>query len=110
VSPDEPAGTDCHASDGARMTAPDVVVVGGGIIGAACAYEIACTEWNVLVIERRPGCGGECTSANAGLGRSDSAVRIVPHRSLTGWLARIHSLRGALGLSVAGAPYFMRSR
>ena len=33
------------------MSAPDVVVIGGGVIGAACAYELALTGRDVLVVD-----------------------------------------------------------
>ena len=32
---------------------PDIIIVGGGITGAAAAYEVACAGRSVLVIEKR---------------------------------------------------------
>lgn len=44
---------------------PDVVVVGAGIIGAACAYELAAHGLDVLVLERA-GIGGGVTAVGMG--------------------------------------------
>ncbi|HKT94066.1 MAG TPA: FAD-dependent oxidoreductase, partial [Paraburkholderia sp.] len=43
----------------------DVVVIGAGIVGAACAHELAAHGLNVLVIERA-GVGGGVTAAGMG--------------------------------------------
>jgi len=43
----------------------DVLVIGGGIVGVACAYELACRGRKVVLIDRdRPGHG--CSYGNAG--------------------------------------------
>lgn len=47
------------------MTTPDVVVVGAGIVGAACAYELAQRGANVLVFDQA-GIGGGVTAAGMG--------------------------------------------
>ncbi len=44
---------------------PDVIVVGAGIVGAACAYELAASGANVLVLERAV-VGGGVTAAGMG--------------------------------------------
>jgi len=44
---------------------PDVVVIGAGIVGAACAHELAQRGANVLVIDRA-GIGGGVTAAGMG--------------------------------------------
>ncbi|SDC93067.1 NAD(P)/FAD-dependent oxidoreductase [Paraburkholderia lycopersici] len=44
---------------------PDVVVIGAGIVGAACAHELAAQGLHVLVIERA-GAGGGVTAAGMG--------------------------------------------
>jgi glycine/D-amino acid oxidase-like deaminating enzyme len=44
---------------------PDVVVIGAGIVGAACAHELAAQGLNVLVIERA-GVGSGVTAAGMG--------------------------------------------
>lgn len=46
-------------------TRPDVIVVGAGIVGAACAYELASLGAHVLVVERE-GIGGGVTAAGMG--------------------------------------------
>ena len=48
------------------VTAPDVVVVGGGVVGAACARELARQGRRVRLIERG-GQAGEAWRASAGL-------------------------------------------
>jgi glycine oxidase len=48
------------------LTRPDVVVVGAGAIGAACAYELACAGLSVVVIERTTP-GAEASGASAGI-------------------------------------------
>jgi len=48
------------------VSPPDVVVVGAGAIGAACAYELACAGLSVTVVERaKP--GAEASGASAGI-------------------------------------------
>lgn len=49
------------------MTSPDVVVVGGGVIGAACALELARRGARVTVFEREHDVGQACSYGNAGL-------------------------------------------
>ncbi|WP_036018326.1 NAD(P)/FAD-dependent oxidoreductase [Paraburkholderia mimosarum] len=44
---------------------PDVIVIGAGIVGAACAHELAAQGLNVLVIERA-GVSGGVTAAGMG--------------------------------------------
>src|SRR5438876_10061898 len=92
------------------MGSPDVVVIGAGVIGAACAYELALSGRDVLVIERGRGWATECSRGNAGLicpshssplaspenlwfgirslGRPTSALRVVPQRGLLPWMFR----------------------
>jgi menaquinone-9 beta-reductase len=71
----------------------DVVIVGGGPAGAACAARLAADGWRVLVLERaafprRKPCG-ECLNPAAvdglrSLGALD-AVEALPHARLRGW-------------------------
>lgn len=48
-----------------RVTNPDVIVVGAGIVGAACALELHAQGRNVLLVDSRPP-GGGVTSAGMG--------------------------------------------
>ena len=45
--------------------APDIVVIGGGLVGAACAYELAGDGHRVVVIDRHD--AGRATDAGAGI-------------------------------------------
>lgn len=45
----------------------DVAVVGGGVIGAFCALELARRGADVVVLDRQDHWGAECSSANAGM-------------------------------------------
>src|SRR4051794_15412640 len=40
-----------------RLDAPDVVIVGAGVVGAALAYELARLRQRVLLLERAEGAG-----------------------------------------------------
>jgi glycine/D-amino acid oxidase-like deaminating enzyme len=57
---------------GAR-TAPDVVVVGAGIVGAACAYYAARAGLSVAVVDRGPIAGGTTSAGEGNLLVSDKA-------------------------------------
>jgi D-amino-acid dehydrogenase len=83
------------------VSAPDVVVVGGGIIGAACAYELAGAGARVTVLERGNGWGEGCSWGNAGL--------IVPSHSRP--IAAPESLRAGLGWMLRrSSPFGLRLR
>lgn len=47
-------------------SAPDVVIIGGGVVGAACARQLALAGWRVRLVERG-GEAGEAWRASAGL-------------------------------------------
>ena len=47
------------------MSTPDVVVVGGGLVGAACAYELAGAGVRVTLVDRHD--AGRATDAGAGI-------------------------------------------
>jgi D-amino-acid dehydrogenase len=89
---------------------PDVVVVGGGAIGAACALELAQRGARVEVLERGDGWATGCSAGNAGLivpshatplatpsalrdglrwlGREQSPFGLRPRPALIPWLGR----------------------
>lgn len=48
------------------MSAPTVVVVGGGVIGAAAAHFLTKSGWSVTIVDRS-GFGSACSHANCGL-------------------------------------------
>lgn len=47
--------------------APDVLVIGGGVVGAACAWHLARAGRRVRLIEREGASGGEAWRASAGM-------------------------------------------
>lgn len=49
------------------VTIRDAVIVGGGVIGAACAFELARRGAGVTVLEREQDVGQACSYGNAGL-------------------------------------------
>lgn len=48
------------------MRATDAIVVGGGIVGAACAWDLLQEGLSVTVLEAAPGTGGGATAAGMG--------------------------------------------
>jgi len=87
-------------------TAPDVLVVGAGVIGAAVAYEAAKAGRSVLLVDRGAP-GGEASSAAAGVlavgsGRAEDEPHLALRRAS---LARFPALAAALadetGIDVA---------
>jgi D-amino-acid dehydrogenase len=96
-------------SSGDPNGSPDVLVVGGGAIGAAAAHELARRGARVTLLERSGDASG-CSFGNAGLicpshaealanlaavraglgflGRRDSPFRLRPRPALLPWLAR----------------------
>jgi D-amino-acid dehydrogenase len=80
---------------------PDVIVVGAGAIGAACAYELAGAGARVTVLERGGGWGEGCSWGNAGL--------IVPSHARP--IAAPESLRAGLGWMLKrSSPFGLRVR
>jgi D-amino-acid dehydrogenase len=103
--------------------APDVVIVGGGAIGAACALELARAGASVTLLERGPALASGCSAGNAGLIcpshstplsnpaalknglrwmlKPDSPFYLKPRPAAVPWLVRFalaarHAERGAL--------------
>jgi D-amino-acid dehydrogenase len=90
--------------------ARDVVVIGGGVVGIAVAYELARAGAVVTVLERDDELASECSSGNAGMvssthafpiasptalmqglrwmWRPDSPFKLRPRAHLLPWLAR----------------------
>jgi D-amino-acid dehydrogenase len=88
----------------------DVIVVGAGVIGAACAYELAGVGARVSVLERGGGWGEGCSWGNAGLIVPSHARPIAAPESLRaglGWMLRRDSPFG-LRLRPSLAPWLLR--
>ncbi|HSE95705.1 MAG TPA: glycine oxidase ThiO [Methylomirabilota bacterium] len=90
------------------MTAPDVVVVGAGAIGAACAWELAGAGLRVTLIDRGEP-GSEASGASAGLlsaftpARAGAIGRLYRlSRDLYGSLAE--TLRAESGVDIEHEP------
>jgi D-amino-acid dehydrogenase len=89
---------------------PDVIVVGAGVVGAACAYELAGTGARVAVLERGSGWGEGCSWGNAGLIVASHARPIAAPESLragVGWMLRRDAPFG-LRLRPSLAPWLLR--
>jgi D-amino-acid dehydrogenase len=83
------------------VTAPDVVIVGGGVVGACAAYELARAGASVTVLERDVGWGQGCSWGNAGL--------LVPSHARP--IAAPENLRSGLRWMVRrDSPFGMRPR
>ena len=108
---------------------PDVVVIGAGVVGACCAYELAGAGAAVTVVERGSGWGEGCSWGNAGLLvpsharpiaapenlraglrwmlRRDSPFGMRPRPALVPWLARY--ARASTGARAAAGEALQRS-
>ena len=81
--------------------APDVVVVGGGAIGAACALELARRRAHVVLLERGPALASGCSAGNAGL--------ICPSHSMP--LSNPAAVRNGLRwMFTPDSPFYLKPR
>jgi D-amino-acid dehydrogenase len=103
----------------------DVVVIGGGVIGVAIAYELARAGAQVTVLERGGDLAWECSAGNAGMvssthalplaspsalmqglrwmWRRDSPFKLRPRTRLLPWLARFTAASTPVRAERAGA-------
>src|SRR5947208_993674 len=81
--------------------AADVVVVGGGLVGAACAYELAQDGHRVVLVDRRD--EGRATDAGAGILSPETIGGAAPFVELAE-LAGEHYRTLVAQLDDAGAP------
>lgn len=103
----------------------DVVVIGGGVIGVAVAYELACAGAQVTLLERGGELAWECSAGNAGMvssthalplasptalmqglrwmWRRDSPFKLRPRTRLLPWLARFTAASTPVRAERAGA-------
>ncbi|NLF26204.1 MAG: FAD-dependent oxidoreductase [Deltaproteobacteria bacterium] len=83
---------------------PDIIVVGGGVIGLACAWKLAQQSYKVTLLERSE-CGSESSSASLGVLAPSAAKQQQPSNILHGqslgmFTSFISELEAASGLSV----------
>ena len=92
------------------MERPDVLVVGGGAIGAASALELARAGAQVMLVERGCGLTAGCSAGSAGLICPSHAFPISTPAALRnglGWLARRDS-PFSIRLRPALVPWLLR--
>jgi glycine/D-amino acid oxidase-like deaminating enzyme len=80
---------------------PDVVVVGGGAIGACTALEFAARCVRVTLLERGEGVGLGCSLGNAGLIRTDHLHPLATPREV---------LEGMRSMFDPAGPFAFRPR
>ncbi len=80
----------------------DVVVVGGGLVGAACAYELARDGHTVTVVDRHH--AGRATDAGAGILSPETYGSAVPSFLDLADLAGAHYRGLVRDLAELGAP------
>lgn len=93
------------------MTAtPDVLIIGGGAIGCACAYELAQRGATTMLIERGATVGAGCSYGTAGLISPEHAMPIANPTALRQGLRWMLDPSGpfALRLRPALVPWLIR--
>jgi glycine oxidase len=94
---------------------PDVLIIGGGVIGCALAWELARAGLKVTVVERGM-CGGGASSAAAGIlapdfgSAPDGPLADLGHHSVTLYDDWIASLEAEVGYRRAGLLHLWKSK
>ena len=89
----------------ARLDAPDVLIVGAGVVGAALAYEVARRGKRVLVVDRADGAALGATRWSMGgthwlVAATDDRLRDLCREGLE----RHQQMSEELGATAASAP------
>jgi len=85
------------------MRAPDVVVVGGGVVGASAAFHLARRGWRVRVLERAGTPGEGSTGRATGGFRAQFATEVNVRLSLLA-RAQLRAFRDVTGVDPGYAP------
>jgi D-amino-acid dehydrogenase len=87
-----------------------VVVVGGGAVGVACAYQLAKAGAEVTLLERGPSLGLECSAGSAGLLCPTRAETIASKESIRDGLSWMTQATGPVHIKprLAIAPWLAR--
>jgi D-amino-acid dehydrogenase len=93
-----------------EVSAPDVAVVGGGVIGVCCALELARAGAAVTLIEAGPGLGAGCSAGSAGLLIPSHAAPLATRAALVQGLRWSLSRQSPLALHPRPAlvPWLLR--
>jgi D-amino-acid dehydrogenase len=93
-----------------RERSPDVMVIGGGIVGLASALELKMRGLDVTLIERGEEVGHECSSGNAGMIRKVRPMPLANGESVRGGLKWMWDSNGPLYIqpTPANVPWLAR--
>jgi D-hydroxyproline dehydrogenase subunit beta len=88
--------------------ANDVIIVGAGIIGAACARSLAAAGWDVTVVDRGVTAGGTSSACEGNLLVSDKGPGhelVLAQYAATLWKATVTDLTDQLGTAFPSVEY-----
>src|SRR5487761_1484500 len=81
-----------------RSASPDVLVIGGGAVGASCALELTRAGARVTLIERGVQLGAGCSAGSAGIIATSHAVPIATPSQLRLGMRSMLRADGPIGL------------